>query len=179
MPYNPAEFNNPYSDEHLERERRLYEANHKPPEERAAICEEFLELLSKGATVTKALAVINGSDAFFGAKSARVGRKTIYMWRKYDEEFRAAWDDAYAQGTERIEQRATEFALEGNASLLSRMLVIRNPVRYNPASRQELSGPDGGPIPVDRVEVVGVDTISESTEPDQSEEDGNSPGSDT
>lgn len=162
MPYDPAEFNNPYTDEQLEKEHTLevekkLHGNAIPYETRMDIQHKFCELLSKGATVRQALAVLNGSDAWFGSNTSVVGRKTIYMWRRYDEEFREAWNLAYADGTERLEEAVNKFALEGNASLLQFSLKVRNQARYNPPQRQEISGPEGGAIQVERIEIVGVD----------------------
>lgn len=165
MAYNPAEGNNPYSDDELEKEYTTWQrvGMKKSPEEVAEIKRDFLMLLAKGATVTKALAVINGSDAWFGAETTKVGRKTIYSWRKYDEQFRQDWDEAYAIGNDKYETRLAEYALEEDPRLIDKVLKFRNPRRYA-TQRVEASGPDGGPIPVDVIEIVAADDGDNSTE---------------
>lgn len=165
MAYNPAEGNNPYGEEELEQEISVYRRSpiKKSAEEEASIKRDFLMLLAKGATVTKALSVINGSDAWFGADTTRIGRKTIYAWRKYDEQFRRDWDEAYAIGNDRYETRLAEYALEEDPRLIDKVLKFRNPRRYA-TQRVEASGPDGGPIPVDMIEIVAADGSDNSTE---------------
>lgn len=162
MAYNPAEGNNPYTEEQLEAEHRIEVRKGGPrgrygktDEEIASLKAEFCKLLEKGCTVTRALEVINGDPAFFGAATTRLGRKTVYMWRIYDEEFREAWDEAYSAGTDRYEQRLADFAMEEDPKQISKILSYRNPRRYS-VSRQEISGPDGGPMKVDGIELIAA-----------------------
>lgn len=158
--YNPAEGNFYFADEALERERDRMStpANSMSPEEKHAIQVLFCSLLAKGQTIGKAVQIINGSDDYTGGAHHRVARKTLYMWRKFDEVFRDAWNDAYAMGTEMIEQKAHEVALEGNASLLIFAMKTRNPNRYA-IDRKEVSGPGGTPVAVTAIEFIGVESV--------------------
>jgi hypothetical protein len=57
--------------------------------------------LSEGSTITAA------------ADRAGVNRKTAYVARDLDDEFRGAWEDAFEQGTDLIEQEAWRRAVDG------------------------------------------------------------------
>lgn len=162
MAYNPAEGNNPYSEEQLTKEWEDWRANiaagrvdHKSPAEVRELKGSFCKLLSEGCTVSKALEIINGDAAFFGAKTSRLGRKTVYSWRMYDDDFRANWDEAYAIGTDKLEQRISDYAMNEDPKQINNILKYRNPRRYA-VTRQEVSGPDGGPI---RTEVTSARDI--------------------
>lgn len=47
------------------------------------------------------------------ARAIGIDRRTAYNWRNEDDEFRAAWDSAVAEGTDGIEEEATRRAVEG------------------------------------------------------------------
>src|SRR5207247_812317 len=64
---------------------------------------EFLELLSRGATVGAA------------ARGAGYARRSLYRWRKGREDFAAAWDDALENGTDLLEDAALRRAKDGVA----------------------------------------------------------------
>lgn len=156
--YNPAEGNNSYTEAQLEEEfhkagRREFSQDRK--EEIKQIKNQFLELLAKGATVGKALSVVNGTEAHFGSKTTRLGRKTAYSWRQYDEEFRADWDEAVAIGNDLLEQRITDYAMEEDPRMIDKVLRWRNPQRYG-LNRTEVSGPGGSAINVDLIEIVAA-----------------------
>jgi hypothetical protein len=74
--------------------------------------ERFLELVADGQPVIRATA------------EAGLGRRTVYDWRSQDPGFAAAWDEAYEQGTDRLELEAQERALNGS-DLLLQLLPIR------------------------------------------------------
>jgi hypothetical protein len=74
---------------------------------------------------------------------AGCGRPTVYFWREDDAEFRKAWDDAYAAGSDLIEDEARRRAVDGwdestpwgsvhkySDRLLERLLKGRKPELY-------------------------------------------------
>jgi hypothetical protein len=61
----------------------------------------FFAALSDGASVSQA------------ARRANYGRASVYEWREADESFRAAWDDALEEGTDRLEDEAFRRAHDG------------------------------------------------------------------
>ncbi len=171
MGYNPNEGNNPYDETDYEKEAKAPHYNAMPTEEKLRVKADFLAALAGGANVGKALAIVNGTDHWFGGKSSRVGRKTIYTWRRYEEDFRRDWDEAIAIGNDKLEQRFITFADEIDPKQIPKALAFRNPQRYA-ISRQEVSGPGGGPIPVERVELVPVgssDPVGDEPADDNSE----------
>lgn len=114
--------------------------------------EKFLDALAETASVVKACEI------------AKVGRRTVYDWRKNDEAFADAWDDALDVGTDALEDEATRRAFEGwdepvhyqgvatstirkySDTLLMFMLKARRPERFKDRAAHEHSGKDGGPI---------------------------------
>jgi hypothetical protein len=62
---------------------------------------KFLEGLARGLSVT-------GS-----AQLAGVNRQSVYVWRKADAAFAAAWDEAVESGTDMLEDEVLRRALEG------------------------------------------------------------------
>lgn len=156
QPYNPAEGNNPYFEVDLKSAYEQSLTGGKSIEERNDIKYQFLNMLIKGASVSKALNIINNNEFYIVGDKGRISRKTIYSWRKYEPDFAKAWDEAYAIGTDRIEDRAYDVANEGNPALLKYLLAIRNPKRYASPVRAEVTGANGGPVQVDRIEIVPV-----------------------
>lgn len=73
--------------------------------------EEFLAVLSEGASVTAAAAKVGMS------------RRGMYDARDADEEFKKAWDDAVEQGTDLMEDEGHRRAIEG----------VKEPVYYQGA----------------------------------------------
>jgi len=61
----------------------------------------FLEALSKGTPVAVA------------AQAAGIAHRTVYEWRDADSDFRERWEEAYAAGTDVLEQEARRRAFEG------------------------------------------------------------------
>ena len=59
---------------------------------------QFLELLSKGVTVSGA------------ARAAGIARKTVYLWRDGDEAFAAQWDEHVKIGVECVEDIVRQHA---------------------------------------------------------------------
>jgi hypothetical protein len=62
---------------------------------------KFLRALTEGYSVTGA------------AKIARVDRTTVYVWRKDDDDFKAAWDEAIEAGGDLLEDEAWKRATKG------------------------------------------------------------------
>ena len=58
-------------------------------------------------------ALLEGLSVIDAAEQARVPRRTFYNWRAEDIEFRAAWHQAYEQGTDLLEKEAQRRAVEG------------------------------------------------------------------
>lgn len=91
-------------------------------------------------------------------------RATAYEHRERDPEFAAAWDEALAEAVDALEQEARRRAVEGwlepvyyqgeevgyvrrySDRMLELLLKGHMPERYK--DRHELSGPNGGPIPL-------------------------------
>ena len=63
--------------------------------------DEFLQAL-QGATVSDACAC------------AKVGRSTVYDWKRQDAAFSARWDALTEETTDRIEKKTVQLALEGD-----------------------------------------------------------------
>ena len=78
----------------------------------------FCKGLSDGLTV---------SDA---CVAAGAGRNTVYEWRKHDEAFAKAWEDALESGTDVLEREAQRRALESSDTLLIFLLKGRRPEKY-------------------------------------------------
>jgi hypothetical protein len=117
----------------------------------AAKREVFLAALAAGNTVTAA------------ASAAGASREGFRLTRKRDQVFAEAWDDAYEQGTDLLEDEAWRRAVEGweepvvsagqlvttvrkySDTLLIFLLKGRRPAKY---ARFEVTGAGGGPIAV-------------------------------
>lgn len=122
--------------------------------------EEFLGELRKGLTVSGA------------AKVIKVVRQTCYEHRANSPEFATAWDEAIEEGTDYLEDEARRRAAKGTLkpvfykgekcgtireysdTLLIFLLKARRPEKFSERIRQEHSGPDGGPIPVEDVSTL-------------------------
>jgi hypothetical protein len=103
---------------------------HFTPEKRVA----FLAHIAAGGTVTAA------------ARSIAMSRRNAYFVRDADPEFAAAWDDAWEEGTERLEQVAIERGMEKSDVLLIFMLKGRKPDTYRDNASVKLSGDPDAPI---------------------------------
>lgn len=93
--------------------------------------EKFLAVLARGASVSKAAAAI------------AVSRNCVYEHKKADPDFSAAWDDAYDQGTDRIEDVALELATTGSVPLVIFLLKSRRKEIYSEKYDLNLGGQDG------------------------------------
>ncbi len=108
--------------------------------------EKFLDALREGRSVAAA------------AQAADISRRTPYRWRQEDEEFAAAWDDAFDAGTDLMEDEAKRRAIEGvdkpvfykgqrcgqireySDTLLMQQLNARRPEKYRTNHKVEHTG---------------------------------------
>jgi hypothetical protein len=88
--------------------------------------DRFLELLRAGQPVTRA------------AEAAKLKRRTLYDWRKTDPEFAHAWEEAWEQGCDALEEVAIDRAIKGSDLLLIFMMKGRRPERYRDNVRHEV-----------------------------------------
>jgi hypothetical protein len=58
-------------------------------------------------------ALAHGMSPARAANAAGVGRSTAYLWRQEDPEFAAKWDEAVAEGIDRLEDEVYRRAVEG------------------------------------------------------------------
>jgi len=81
--------------------------------------------------------------------AAGIPRRTAYRWRDRWSTFADAWDEALNDACDRLEAEAWRRAIEeGSDRLLMFLLKAHRSELYNPVQRQEISGPDGGPLVV-------------------------------
>ena len=85
-----------------------------------------------------------------------VSTRTIERRRKV-ERFREIMDNAKAKG--RISVRRSLFRLAANGNVAAAIFLSKNVLGYRDVMSDELSGPDGGAIPVPQVNVTicGID----------------------
>ncbi len=83
----------------------------------------FLNALRGGLTVTRACI------------EAKVAFSTVHSWRTHDPKFRAKWDEAMAEGTDRLEDVARDCATAGSDRLLMFLLSMRRPEKIPARAR--------------------------------------------
>ena len=133
---------------------------------RAAAKRQILETLAKGLSPVAA------------AKAAGVAYSTIWTWKREDAAFSAAWDEAFEQGTDVLEDIALKRATVGNqrpvyqggkqvgtVQEFSDHLLLATLARRREAWRQsktkvELSGKDGGPVQVHHVRALIAEKLA-------------------
>ena len=77
-------------------------------------------------------------------KAAGIARKTAYQWRKEDEAFRLAWEDAWQDGADQLELVLIKRGIAKDNIALFFILKGIRPDVYR--ERYEHAGPGGGPI---------------------------------
>lgn len=105
---------------------------------------------------------------------AGVGRTTAYDARAVDEAFATAWDELVDETTDRMEREAQRRAVEGidhgvwyqgdlvgherlySDTLLIFLMKARRPETYRENVRHEHTGPTGGPVQVEGVDLSGL-----------------------
>ena len=88
----------------------------------------FLDQLEVGDSPSKAARSAGGTLAQFKA------------WRNADEDFKKDWDEAYEEGTQHLEDAATERAIDKSDPLMMFMLKARDPGKYDRGGKLELTG---------------------------------------
>lgn len=89
---------------------------------------KFLDELAVGSSVSAAARAAGGTPSNFR------------NWRRSDPNFAEDWDDAVEEGTDFIEDVATDRALKKSDPLMMMMLKARRPEKYDRGSKLELSG---------------------------------------
>jgi hypothetical protein len=87
---------------------------------------KFLAKLADGRSVNSA------------CKAAGYVRRSVYDQRKIDPEFAEAWDDAYEQGSDKLEDDTAD-AAEQNDILKMFLLKARRPDKYRDNSKIDLN----------------------------------------
>lgn len=98
----------------------------------------FLEALATSPNVSAA------------CKAAGVGRTTAYDAREADPEFAEKWTEALESAVDDLAADAFKRAKAGSDVLTIFLLKSHRPEVYRESTRQEISGPKGGPIEVHR-----------------------------
>ena len=65
-------------------------------------------------------------------RAARISKNEAYTWRREDEQFAKAWDDAVEEGIDMLETTAYRRAIDGSDGLLTMYLKCRRPEKWNP-----------------------------------------------
>lgn len=102
--------------------------------------EKFLTMLAETCNVTAS------------AEAAGMGRSAAYAWRREDEDFASAWDDALESAADRLEQIAFERAKDGKSDRMLEILLKAHRPKYREKQAVELTGKDGGPVEIDQVQ---------------------------
>lgn len=93
-----------------------------------AVRKRFLDSLEVGDSPSKA------------ARRAGGDLQNFKSWRNSDENFKKDWEEAEEQGTEFLEDAATERAIDKSDPLMMFMLKARKPEKYDRGGKLELSG---------------------------------------
>jgi hypothetical protein len=88
----------------------------------------FLDTLAEGYSVSSAAKTAGGTPGNFRA------------WRRADPNFAADWDEAIEEGTDHLEDVATDRAVEKSDTLMVMMLKARRPDKFDRGSKLEVSG---------------------------------------
>jgi hypothetical protein len=75
-----------------------------------------------------------------------VSRRYCYKVKKRDPVFAKQWDEAMELGIEHLEERSHERALTMSDTLATFLLKAHKPKLYRETIRQEVTGPNGGPV---------------------------------
>lgn len=86
---------------------------------------KFLEALAKTGNVTKS------------ARSVGVSREVLYLHRRNDASFDAAWAEAHTLGIDALEDEGFRRAMNGSDALLIRMLAANKPKYRDRAASSE------------------------------------------
>lgn len=159
-PYRSSDGNNPYTEAQLKALWKDLEPEAREPgtytfEEKVWLQREFLSYIKNGFSATRAVTKIQDRARLDPGNVPFCDYATFMAWKAYDEDFRTAYEVAYAMGTDQLEDKGVEMAYGGNASMLQFLLRMRNQNRYIPRSEQQ--GYPGNPIEhVHKIELVAA-----------------------
>ena len=97
--------------------KRKTKIGHRP-ETTAAYKKRFLEKLAQG------------NAPRIAAKLANISRPTIYNWKRDDQEFSAAWEDAVETGLDKVETALFKRAIKNSDTAAIAYLKAYRPERY-------------------------------------------------
>ncbi len=115
--------------------------------EKYALMADFIEVLNRGYTVDRAVRLLGhwatSEDKHRGIDNverdephpsygrAVPSRKTFYVWKEEDRDFKDAWEEAiHTVGTEALEDHALDMAYAGDSKMVQFLLKARNPAKY-------------------------------------------------
>lgn len=103
---------------------------------------------------------------------ARITRNVANEWRKHSPEFARRWAEAEEDAADLIELKARERAIiNGSDQMLMFLLRAHRPQIYDRPRQSIVSGPDGGPIPVQhQITSAAARFVNRFFEPDEEEE---------
>jgi hypothetical protein len=81
-----------------------------------------------------------GDSVSFAARAAGGTARVFKRWRDEDDSFAKDWEEAEEEGTDYIEDAATNRALLKSDPLMAMILKARRPEKYDRGSKLELSG---------------------------------------
>lgn len=81
-----------------------------------------------------------GSSESLAARAADGTLAQFRKWRREDPDFAKDWDDAIEEGTDFIEDVATQRAIRKSDTLMAMILKARRPDKYDRGGKLELSG---------------------------------------
>lgn len=102
----------------------------------------FLEQLIEHVSVTEACRISN------------VNRANVYAWLNKDPSFVKLFGEAEKLATKKLEDIAITRAVEYSDTLIQFLLRSRDPKKYNPVEKKEISGPEGGPIQTENITII-------------------------
>jgi hypothetical protein len=154
-PYRSSDGNNPYTEAQLKLLYKDLEPESREPgkysiAEKLLLQRTFLTFIQEGWTATKAISRIKAMALNDPSKMPYADLGVFMAWKAYDADFRDAYEVAYAMGTDLLEDKGTDLAINGNASMLQFLLKMRNPQRYNPKVEHIV----GGSATVDHVHTI-------------------------
>lgn len=79
-------------------------------------------------------------------RAAMIGRSAAYDWRRDDEGFRAAWEEAEEEAIDKLEEVARNRAIDSSDRMMEILLKAHRPEKYVERFRTEHTGANGGPI---------------------------------
>lgn len=100
--------------------------------------DRFVRTFKRRKTFLDVLAV--GSSETQAANAAGGKLRNFRRWREDDPDFAKDWEEALDEGTDFIEDIATERAMKKSDSLMAMILKARRPEKYDRGSKLELSG---------------------------------------